>query len=329
MAHELNEKFTRRQFLSRSAKAGTAVIAACGISYWLYDSSAPAPSVDTHSKSGFPNFSIPELENKMSIVHGENRVATLQTALNALGGMQTFITKGDRVLLKVNAAFASPPMLSATTHPLIVSELTRLCYRSGATSVWITDNPINDPASCFGLSGIDEAARSAGAKVLMPEERFFEPTTLADGRLIRNWPVLYEPFKDITKVIGVAPVKDHHRSGASMVMKNWYGLLGGRRNIFHQDIYNIIKELAMMVKPSLVVLDGTTSMMTNGPTGGSISDLKQTNTMVVGTDQVAADAYGAGLLGKQISDLPYISKAEAEGVGTADFRSLNPVELSI
>jgi uncharacterized protein (DUF362 family) len=231
-------------------------------------------------------------------------------------------------LLKM-AAFASPPVLSATTHPLIVSELTRLCYKSGAASVWVTDNPINDPASCFGLSGIDGAARSAGAKVLMPEDRFFEPTTLTDGHLIRNWPVLYEPFKDLTKVIGVAPVKDHHRSGASMVMKNWYGLLGGRRNIFHQDIYNIIKELAMMVKPSLVVLDGTTSMMTNGPTGGSISDLKQTNTMVVSTDQVAADAYGAGLLGKQISDLPYISKAEAEGVGTADFRSLNPVELSI
>jgi uncharacterized protein (DUF362 family) len=329
VAHELNENFTRRQFLSRSAKAGTAIIAACGISYWLYDSNAPAPSVDTPSKLGFPNFSIPELENKMSIVHGENRVATLQAALNAFGGMETFIKNGDRVLLKVNAAFASPPVLSATTHPLIVSELTRLCYKSGAASVWVTDNPINDPASCFGLSGIDGAARSAGAKVLMPEDRFFEPTTLTDGHLIRNWPVLYEPFKDLTKVIGVAPVKDHHRSGASMVMKNWYGLLGGRRNIFHQDIYNIIKELAMMVKPSLVVLDGTTSMMTNGPTGGSISDLKQTNTMVVSTDQVAADAYGAGLLGKQISDLPYISKAEAEGVGTADFRSLNPVELSI
>jgi uncharacterized protein (DUF362 family) len=329
VVHELNEKFTRRQFFSRSAKAGAAVVAACGISYWLYDSSAPAPSMDTYSRLGFPNFSIPELEKKMSIVHGENRVATLQAALNALGGMETFIKKGDRVLLKVNAAFASPPMLSATTHPLIVSELTSLCYRSGATSVWVTDNPINDPASCFGLSGIEEAARSAGAKVLMPEERFFEPTTLAEGHLIRNWPVLYEPFKDITKVIGMAPVKDHHRSGASMVMKNWYGLLGGRRNIFHQDIYNIIKELAMMVKPSLVVLDGTTSMMTNGPTGGSISDLKHTNTMVVSTDQVAADAFGAGLLGKQISDLPYISKAEAEGVGTADFRSLNPIELSI
>ena len=38
-----------------------------------------------------------------------------------------------------------------------------------------------------------------------------------------------------TKVIGVAPVKDHNLCRASMTTKNWYGLLGGRRNQFHQD----------------------------------------------------------------------------------------------
>lgn len=125
----------------------------------------------------------------------------------------------------------------------------------------------------------------------------------------------------------MAPVKDHHRSGASMIMKNWYGLLGGMRNIFHQDIHNIIKELGMMVKPSLVILDGTTSMITNGPTGGSLSDLKQTNTIIVSTDQVAADAFGATLLGKTVDDLTYIRKAEAIGVGTADYGSLKPVMI--
>ena len=50
--------------------------------------------------------------------------------------------------------------------------------------------------------------------------------------------------------------QDHHRSGASMTLKNWYGLLGGRRNIFHQDVHTIIQELAMMIHPTLVVLDG-------------------------------------------------------------------------
>ena len=51
----------------------------------------------------------------------------------------------------------------------------------------------------------------------------------------------------MNKLIGLAPVKDHHRSGARMTMKNWYGLLGGRRNVFHQDIHTLIKELALMV----------------------------------------------------------------------------------
>jgi uncharacterized protein (DUF362 family) len=125
----------------------------------------------------------------------------------------------------------------------------------------------------------------------------------------------------------MAPVKDHQRSGASMTMKNWYGLLGGHRNIFHQDIHNTIKELAMMVKPTLVILDGTTTMMTNGPTGGALSDLKDTNTMIVSTDQVAADAYGCTLLGKTIDDLPFIGKAAEAGVGTADYASLKPALL--
>jgi uncharacterized protein (DUF362 family) len=82
-----------------------------------------------------------------------------------------------------------------------------------------------------------------------------------------------------------------------------------------------------MVKPTLVVLDGTTSMMTNGPTGGSLSDLKDTHTMIVSTDQVAADAFGATLLDKTASDLAYIAKAEAIGLGTADYRSLNPIMI--
>ena len=114
-----------------------------------------------------------------------------------------------------------------------------------------------------------------------------------------------------------------------MTMKNWYGLLGGRRNIFHQDIHNIIMELAMMIKPTFVILDATTTMMTNGPTGGSLSDLKNTHTMIVSTDQVAADVFGASLLGRTLDQLPFIGKAETAGIGTADYLKLNPVMASI
>ena len=328
MSSDIKREISRRQFLTRSAKAGLSLLCAGTFGVWLYDPEGPGASVNEKETVQLPDFSIPGMKPRMSIVHGSDRARSLDLAMKAIGGMESYIKKGDRVLLKVNAAFASPPALSATTHPQLVSEATRLCFKAGAASVLVTDNPINDPASCFSLSGIGDSARKAGARVYLPESVHFRPYTLPGGRLIKNWPVFYAPFKGINKLIGLAPIKDHQPSGASMIMKNWYGFLGGRRNIFHQDIHNIIKELAMMIRPTLVILDGITTMMTNGPTGGSLSDIMQTDTLIVSTDQVAADAFGATLLGKSFTVLPFIKKAENEGLGTTDFKSLNPAIIS-
>jgi uncharacterized protein (DUF362 family) len=326
--NEKNPEMKRREFLIRAAKAGICLAAASSLAYFSYDPDGPTASSQQENLVSLPDFSLPEKNPVMTVVQGSgDRNKSLNMAIKAMGGMERFIKKGDRVLLKVNAAFASPPSLSATTHPDLVSETIRLCYASGAASVVVTDNPINDPATCFSLSGIEKATNSQGGRLIVPRDSLFYPTTVPAGKLIRNWPLLYAPFDGITKLIGMAPVKDHHRSGASMTMKNWYGLLGGRRNIFHQDIHTIIEELAMMVSPTLVILDGTWTMMTNGPTGGSLSDLKQTNTIIVSTDQVAADAFGATLLGKSPENLPHILKAEALGIGTADFNSLNPIRI--
>ncbi|MHC4389381.1 MAG: DUF362 domain-containing protein, partial [Planctomycetota bacterium] len=195
--------------------------------------------------------------------------------------------------------------------------------------VIVADNPINDPASCFTLSGIGKAASQAGAEVLLPTDGMFKHTTLDKGKLIKNWPIFFGLFDKVDKLIGVAPLKHHQRAGASMTMKNWYGLLGGRRDIFHQDINTIIAELAMMVKPTLVILDGTEVMMTNGPTGGSVSDLRRANTLIASCDQVAADAYGCTLLGLKPSDLLYLAKAEAAGSGTTNYESLKPKSAKI
>jgi uncharacterized protein (DUF362 family) len=305
------------------------VAAACAVGYRFYDAQGPDKSRSASSGVILADFSIPGQRPVMGIVRGTDRAEAVKSALDAIGGIEKFIKSGDRVLLKVNAAFASPPALSATTHPQLVAQVTRLCLKAGASKVMVTDNPINDPVSCFSLTGIARAAHSAGGRVIVPQDHFFRPITVPGAKLIKDWPMLFEPFKSANKLIGMAPVKDHHRSGASMTMKNWYGLLGGRRNIFHQDIHNIIKDLATMVKPTLVILDGITTMVSNGPTGGSLSDLKPTHTMIVSTDQVAADAFGATLLGKDLHDLPHIAKAAAAGAGTADYQSLNPVQVTL
>jgi uncharacterized protein (DUF362 family) len=321
-----NHQISRRKFITRLTKAGVSVAVAGGLAAAFYDSTGPSGSL-VESLVAVPDFSMPQAGQKMAVARGEDRGETLTRAFGALGGIGSFIGEGDRVLLKVNAAFASPPILSATTHPDLVARCIELCFKAGAASVRVTDNPINDPAACFRLTGIEEAVITSGGELFLPKENYFKPTTVPGGRLITEWPLLFDPLEGITKLIGIAPVKDHQRSGASMSMKNWYGLLGGHRNIFHQDIHNTIKELAVMVRPTLVILDGTTTMMTNGPTGGALSDLKNTNTMIVSTDQVAADAFGCSLLGKTVRDLPFIGKAAEAGVGTADYESLKPAFL--
>ena len=325
------DSINRREFIERSIKAGVSLAAVTAGTGMLYNRIKPG-SISTDAHTTLPDFSVTPIPNKsLAVVKAPDRTTAVQTALLLMGGLSHFIKKGDRVLLKPNIAFASSPELGATTHPETITEVIKQCKLAGASKITVIDNPINDPAGCFFLSGIEEAVKKAGGDLLLPGLDLFENFTLQNGSLIKNWPILYKPVKEANKVIGIAPIKNHHRSGASMTMKNWYGLLGGRRNIFHQDINTIITELAMMYKPTLVILDGFTVMMSNGPTGGSISDLKQENTIIISSDQVAADAYGATLLNMKESDLPYLSMAQKAGVGTADYKSLNPIikEVSV
>jgi len=330
MTEQADRKIGRRQFLGRAAKAGISIAAAGVISAKLYDSEGPKAAVETESIVTLPDFSMPAKDGQtISIVKGSDRKATVNKAIELLGGIERFVAKGEIVAIKPNVAFASPPLLGATAHPELVAEVVRLCYKAGAKRVIVTDNPINDPMSCFTLSGIGRAAGDSGAKIILPRPELFRHTTLTGGKLIDNWPIFYEPIAKADKLIGIAPVKHHHRSGASMTMKNWYGLLGGRRNVFHQDINTIIAELALMVKPTLVILDGTEVMVTNGPTGGSVSDLRRADTLIASTDCVAGDSFGCKLLGLKPSDLPYLAKAQNAGAGTTDYQSLKPVFATV
>ncbi|MBM4274645.1 MAG: DUF362 domain-containing protein [Deltaproteobacteria bacterium] len=320
----------RRDFLIRVGCASAAALAAGGLGLALYDSKGPAPAEVQKTLTGLGDYTPRGLASgpgKMAIIRGADRAAMFRQGIKALGGMESFIQKGDRVLIKVNAAFATPASLGATTHPEVLAAVADLCFKAGAAQVLVTDNPINNPDSCFEISGLANAARSTGARIIPPRASLFAPVSLPGGKLLQNWPVMAGVFPGVTKVIVVSPVKDHQRAGASMTLKNLYGFLGGRRNVFHQDINGIVTELALLLKPTLCVLDGTVSMMTNGPTGGSLSDLKDTGTMVVSTDPVAADAVGVELLGRTLADVPYILMAEKAGVGIADYHRLNPVVL--
>jgi uncharacterized protein (DUF362 family) len=260
----------------------------------------------------------------------EQMVRAAVGGLDSTLGMRRFIQRGDVVLIKPNAGFDRPPYLGATTHPEVLRAVIRLCREAGAHEILVTDNPIESPAVCFTKSGIGPVVEAEGAKLIPPRADDFVGCILPT---VGRWPVLREPLARATKLIGMAPVKDHNLCSASMTLKNWYGLLGGRRNRLHQKIHEVISDLALLFSPTLVIADATRVMMRSGPTGGRVSDVQPGGALgrpavIASVDPVACDAWCyENLLGRDPAPLAYLGRAadkiRASGVqrfGSSDWR---------
>ena len=260
----------------------------------------------------------------MGIARGVNVDTAVRAAIETIGGISRFVQTGDIVVIKPNVAFERAAALGATTNPDVLKALIYLVQEAGAREVRVADNPIESPESCFLRSGIRQAAIDAGARLYLPTPSDFETLHVAGAKWIEKWPFFWNPFRGAHKVIGVAPVKDHNLCGASMTTKNWYGLLGGRRNQFHQDIHGIITDLALMMRPTFVLLDGSRVLFRSGPTGGSLADVYEGNTIVASTDGLTADAFGwDDLLRREGQERPaYFDLAAAKGLGNPDWKSV-------
>ena len=327
-----DNKLTRRELLTRGAGAvvGAGLVGAGA--YWLYDpvgdAGLPQPGEATlRLKNYFADIDWPEANPHLSVATGgEESIGPMVRAavggLDADRGMRRFIKRGDVVLIKPNVGFDRAPHLGATTHPEVLREVIRLCQEAGARQVIVADNPIEAPQACFAKTRLGKVTEAEGGKVMLPSQAAFDTLVIRDHapdpsrfEALGRWEIFYRPLAAATKVIGLAPIKDHNLCGGSMNMKNWYGLLGGRRNQFHQAIHNIISDLALMMSPTLVIADGTRVMMRNGPTGGRISDVKPGGEMgrpaiVASVDQVACDAWCyRHMLGRDPGNLAYLDLA--------------------
>lgn len=256
---------------------------------------------------------------------GTDPAALTRAAVDAMGGMKRFISRGDIVVVKPNIGWDRTPLHAANTNPEVVATVVQMAYEAGAKNVVVTDASCNDPGRCFQRSGIWRAAYSKGAEVIVPSEHRFRQMRLK-GEVLDDWPV-YTPLIHADKLINVPVAKHHNLAKYTGAMKNWYGSLGGRRNRLHQSIDLSVADLATFMRPTLTVVDATRILMRNGPQGGNIDDTRVLNQVIATTDQVAADAYGCTLIGQKRENIPYLKMGEERGLGTANWQSLRLREV--
>jgi uncharacterized protein (DUF362 family) len=288
---------TRREFLIRLACSAPLIAGAGLVNLPSLFSSSNAPLV--------------------SLVSGSDPRKTLRAALEILGTMKSFISQGDRVLVKPNISWDRAPEQAANTNPELVSEVVKMCFEAGAKSVKVLDRTCNNATRCYDRSGIAHAARDAGAEVSFVSESRFEEVPIPQGKFLTSWPIYKEALR-ADRIVNVPVLKHHSMAVLTMGMKNMMGFLGGDRGQIHREFPGKIVDIGTVLRPALTILDATRVLTKNGPQGGSLDDVVKYDTVIAGTDIVAVDSVGASLVGKEARELPYLQRASERGLGEHD-----------
>jgi len=322
---------TRREAMLQLLRVGGIAAGAAGVGAWLSRRSArPVPATARQAKrdhriaaeAAWPAMTVVQypIDKDSTAKPGEPQ-ALVRKAMENLGGMGRFIAKNDVVVIKPNIAWDRTPEQAANTTPEMVAEVVRQCWQAGAKRVIVTDVSCNEPRRCFLRSGIQAAASAAGAEVVLPDADHYREVDMG-GVVLKSWPV-FSYFLEADKIINMPIAKHHVLTGATLGMKNWYGILGGERNRLHQQIHQSLADLASFMLPTLTLLDCYRVLFRNGPTGGNLEDVWLKKTLLAGTDPVAIDAWAAkAYWDLDPEHLQYLSMAAARGLGTVEYEKL-------
>lgn len=310
---------TRRQFLKLTgAAAASATIFGAGCT------AQPSPGETTGRRQA----PAPTGDQAyLAVARGGDPAAITQSAIAALGGIERFVRSGDDVIIKPNICVDyHPPEYAATTNPTVVATLVTLCLEAGARRVRVMDTPLGGtPESAYVVSGISETVRAAGGEMEVMSPVKFDEFAIPKGRDITEWEI-YRDVLETDVLINVPIAKDHSLARLSLGCKNLMGVITDPPQ-FHRNLGQRVADLVSLVRPTLTVVDAVRILTAHGPTGGSLKDVQQTDTVIASHDIVAADAYAATLFGLTGPDIAYVQAAAEMGLGTMALDSIKIEEI--
>ncbi|WP_019541077.1 DUF362 domain-containing protein [Proteiniphilum acetatigenes] len=267
-------------------------------------------------------------------VMGGEPEAMFRKAIAEMGGISNFISKGDKVCVKPNIGWDQPVEMAANTNPKLVEEIIKQCFDAGAAEVTVFDHTCDDWRKSYANSGIEEAAKKAGAKVVPAhQESYYKAVSLPKGRSLKTTKI-HQAIVDCDKWINVPVLKNHGGAQLTISMKNYMGIVWDRGFFHANDLQQCIADVCTYPKkPVLNIVDAYRLMKTSGPRGRSLSDVVLSKGLFISQDIVAADTAAANFF-NQAREMPldkvtHISKGEELGIGTMKLDNLNIRRLRI
>lgn len=271
----------------------------------------------------YPYRSLFDLPFDLVAVKGAEPDVMFDKGIQSLGGMKTFVKKGQKVVVKPNIGWDAVPERAANTNPKLVKRIIQHCFEAGAKDVYVFDHTCDNWKRCYSNSGIESAAKDAGAKIVSGDsESYYQKVDVKQGKKLTSSKV-HELILDSDVFINVPILKHHGGADLTISMKNLMGNVWDRGYWHRNDLHQCITDFTSFKKPTLNVVDAYFVMKRNGPRGVSKEDVITLKSQIISTDIVAADAAAAKLFESEPEDIDYIRIAHEMKLGNMNLDKLN------
>jgi uncharacterized protein (DUF362 family)/Pyruvate/2-oxoacid:ferredoxin oxidoreductase delta subunit len=257
--------------------------------------------------------------------------SALERCLAPLGGMEAFVRRGERVLVKPNLLASRPPEAAVTTHPTVIRATVRAIQAIGGEVV-VGDSPggRNTPTGYSALlrrTGLTPVLDECGCEAV-----FFDSATTelscSDGRVFRRFRVA-DAVADADRIVSLSKFKTHQFTLFTGAVKNCFGYIPGvTKAEYHLNTGQDPRRFASMLldlhqarPPDLSIMDAVLGMEGDGPSNGTP---REVGLLIASPWAPDLDYIASSLMGYDPLDVPTVAEAVARGQGPS---SLDDVEL--
>lgn len=245
----------------------------------------------------------------------------LKTAIGLLGGIEKFIDKDERILIKPNLLRGKNPEAGITTHPSVFEAMVRIVTEQGVKRLSYGDSPgFGSPSNVAKDSGLWEVAK----KYELPLDEFSHGETVDYllGAVTKRFEIA-EGVLASDGIISLSKMKTHGLTRITGAVKNQLGCVYGLNKSMSHARYpdadsfsKMLVDLNRYLNPKLrlFVMDGIVAMEGNGPASGNPLPMK---VLLVSDDPVALDATFARMIDLDPNLVPTIVNGEEMGLGNA------------
>jgi uncharacterized protein (DUF362 family) len=248
--------------------------------------------------------------------YNEERIANcLRRQFELLGGLEKFVKRGDKVLLKPNFIAPKPRHCATQTDPAIIIEMAKLLKDYGARP-FVADSPAwGNVFVCVKALKLDEALK----KLSVPVRALSKPKNCYLSE--RNPKVgISSVAMEADAIINLPKFKTHQQLTATFAVKNMFGCVSGKKKaIWHfargknpSEFCALLLDVFGFLSPAVTIIDAVTVMDGGGPITGRARPLGY---IIGGVDAIACEIVCCKLVNIEASSIAIIKTANRLGFG--------------